>query len=189
MSRSHILSVIPVLCVILLTGCAAETEPTPEPLPTSTVDTVSPMGYKITENNTGAINPVEGFDTAEQVSYFGDLNTGHTGVDVLVPELTPVVSVGAGTIRTVGWKNGYGSRVLVDYAYGEQLVSVTYGHLSADSIENLTPGDSVQSGDIIGTVAVAGEDPKVTIPRLHFEVSIQNNPVDSVTWLQDHVIL
>lgn len=182
------LFVLPLTAVFLLTGCTV-TEPAPNPSTTfqATAETESPMGYTLPEPNTTAVTPLKDFENWEIVSYYGSVNTGHKGIDVLAPAGSEVISIGNGTVRTVGWKNGYGSRVLVDYPYKEQLVSITYGHLSKASLENIKPGDVLKTGDKVGEIAVAGEEPKVTVPRLHFEVSVQNGTVDSLVWLNNNI--
>jgi murein DD-endopeptidase MepM/ murein hydrolase activator NlpD len=50
----------------------------------------------------------------------------HTGLDLIVPEGTPVFSVLPGTVRLVDAVGGYGLVVVVDHGLGRQSL---YAHL------------------------------------------------------------
>ena len=51
----------------------------------------------------------------------------HKGVDFAVPDGTPVMAAGFGTIQIAGRVNGYGNFVLINHGNG---YSTAYGHLS-----------------------------------------------------------
>jgi len=85
----------------------------------------------------------------------------HRGVDLAVPEGTPVKAMAAGTVRFAGSQRGYGNVVWLDH--GGSVLSV-YAHLSAIRVQ---AGAAVRGGDIIGLSGSTGD---ATAPHLHFEV-------------------
>lgn len=172
---------------VCLIGCAtASTTPTgtvnivatPEPSATS------PMGYELGTDNDSLVYPLTNYSTFEIVSYVKD-NTAHTGIDILAPEGAEVLSIGDGTVRTVGNKNFYGYRVLIDYIVKGSLISVTYGHLNPET--PLKAGDTVVEGQVIAEVGGVTKGSGYTIPRLHFGVQQNYTELDPQVWLTEHV--
>lgn len=94
----------------------------------------------------------------------------HTGIDFGVPVGTPVRAALSGTVR--GWGNtdaikgcySFGKWILIDHANG---LSTVYLHLSNI---NVTKGQSVNTGDVIGNSGNSGYS---TGPHLHFGVYAQ----------------
>lgn len=84
----------------------------------------------------------------------------HNGVDIAVPEGTPVKPVAAGFVTYSGSRNGYGNMVIVQHADG--MVTL-YAHNRTNLV--LT-GDRVDSG---GAIALTGSTGRSTGPHLHFE--------------------
>jgi len=80
----------------------------------------------------------------------------------------------AGKVTIAGWQRGYGNVVYVDHGSG---ISTRYGHLSKI---NVSVGQTVNTGDIIGLVGSTGRS---TGPHLHYEVRINNQPVDPKPYL------
>jgi hypothetical protein len=94
----------------------------------------------------------------------------HTGIDIAAPSGAPVLSADAGTVRFVGWKNGYGRLVVVYHGSG---LETAYSHLSAAEVQ---PGQHVEQGEEIGRVGSTGWS---TGPHLFFEVfqnGVPQNP-------------
>jgi murein DD-endopeptidase MepM/ murein hydrolase activator NlpD len=85
----------------------------------------------------------------------------HRGVDIGLPLGTEIHSGQGGTITFAGYSGGYGNVVVIDD--GEGLVS-KYAH--CDSL-NVTAGQTVKTGDIIGTVGSTGNS---TGAHLHLEI-------------------
>ncbi|MBT9174015.1 MAG: Glycyl-glycine endopeptidase LytM [Syntrophomonadaceae bacterium] len=86
--------------------------------------------------------------------------TPHAGVDLAMPEGTPVPSLRAGRVRDVFTDRWGGLQVRVEYAdRGEGW----FAHLSRAKVQ---PGDVVQRGTIIGR---SGSTGNVTGPHLHYE--------------------
>ncbi|MDX1484338.1 MAG: M23 family metallopeptidase [Alphaproteobacteria bacterium] len=75
----------------------------------------------------------------------------HYGIDIAVPEGTPVRAAAAGVVR-IADKDLYftGGTVLIDHGYGLNSV---YSHLATLSV---APGQAVAKGEVIGTVGATG---------------------------------
>jgi murein DD-endopeptidase MepM/ murein hydrolase activator NlpD len=95
------------------------------------------------------------------------LNTirAHKGVDYAAPIGTPVHAAGAGHIRFLGQKGGYGNVVEIDHSQG--IVTV-YGHLSRFA-PGLHVGSRVSQGELIAFVGMTG---LATGPHLHYEYRV-----------------
>ena len=98
----------------------------------------------------------------------------HEGVDLAVPNGTPVVAAAAGTVIVAGWLGGYGNLVVVDHGNG---ISTAYGHNTSVTVG---VGQSVAQGQLI---AYSGSTGHSTGPHVHFEVRINGSPVDPMGYL------
>ncbi len=122
--------------------------------------------------------PVEGPVTSsfgERVDPFNGEGEFHTGIDISAPSGTPVRATGDGVVQLAGEESGYGRQIVLDHGHG---VRTTYGHLSAIGV---MPGQSVTRGQIIGYVGRSG---RATGPNLHYEVRINNVPVNPHKYLR-----
>jgi murein DD-endopeptidase MepM/ murein hydrolase activator NlpD len=99
----------------------------------------------------------------------------HTGVDLAGSMDTPVVAAADGVVvaATPG-TTGYGNHIIIDHGNG---VLTLYGHL--DHLV-ATVGQTVHQGQLIGLLGSSGNS---TGPHLHFEVRVQNQPVDPIPFL------
>ncbi len=98
----------------------------------------------------------------------------HHGVDYAAPRGTPVSAAGDGTVVFSGRKGQYGNLVILQHANGYKTY---YGHLSKiDS--KARAGKKVTQGLIIGQVGSTG---LATGPHLHFEMRINNTPVNPLS--------
>lgn len=93
----------------------------------------------------------------------------HEGQDIDVPYGTPVSATANGTVVFAGWQSGYGQVVFIDHGDG---ISTRYGHLS--QIDVLV-GQTIKQGEVLGRVGSTGRS---TGPHLHYEVRLNNEPVD-----------
>ena len=84
----------------------------------------------------------------------------HNGVDIAVPEGTPVKPVAPGVVSFSGFRPGYGNMVIIGHDDG--MVTV-YAHNSARFV---TEGERVEAGS---TIALSGSTGRSTGPHLHFE--------------------
>jgi murein DD-endopeptidase MepM/ murein hydrolase activator NlpD len=98
----------------------------------------------------------------------------HDGQDIVVPSGTPVIAGAKGTVTFVGWMNGYGRLIEIDHGGG---LTTRYGHLSEFDVEQ---GKDVARGEFIGRVGSTGRS---TGPHLHYEVRINDNPVNPLQYL------
>ncbi len=111
------------------------------------------------------------------ISEFGTKpgGTRNDGVNLAVPEGTPVKAAGDGTVIYSGNElKGYGNLILVRHEGG--WVSA-YAH---NSKLNVKRGDTVRRGDVI---AAAGASGSVSQPQVHFELRKGNKPVDPLRYL------
>ena len=98
----------------------------------------------------------------------------HAGVDLTAPTGTPIYASGDGIIvRADASSRGYGNHIRISHGYGYVTL---YGHLSKILIK---PGQKVKRGELIGLVGSTGLS---TSPHLHYEVRINNEPVNPVNF-------
>ena len=132
-------------------------------------------GKIIKELSTSMVWPITGVVTLE----FGENDLPyqpfHTGIDIAAANATPITPFMKGTVTQVDHLNwGYGNYVVVDH--GNNITSL-YGHMSQT---NATKGQSVQPGDTIGYV---GETGWATGPHVHFQIMVNDIPVNPRTFL------
>lgn len=105
----------------------------------------------------------------------------HTGLDLAVPLGTPVFAAADGVVVEAGPMTdasgdlvGYGNYVMVQHADGLRTL---YAHLMAWSVQ---AKQTVKGGQLIGLVGSTGNS---TGPHTHFEVRVDNTPVDPAQFL------
>lgn len=102
-------------------------------------------------------------------------NGGNEGINIAVPEGTPVKAAEAGTVTYAGSEvKGYGNLVLIRHENG--YVSA-YAHNGSLSVKR---GEQVKRGQVIAT---SGQTGNVTSPQLHFEIRKGSTPVDPMKHL------
>lgn len=107
----------------------------------------------------------------------------HTGIDLAVPLGTPVFAAADGVVVLArpmadsgGLLVGYGNYVIIQHDAG---LKTLYGHLLTIGVKE---GDVVHRGQLVGLVGSTGNS---TGPHTHFEVRIENSPVDPMQMLPD----
>jgi murein DD-endopeptidase MepM/ murein hydrolase activator NlpD len=98
----------------------------------------------------------------------------HKGVDFAVPTGTPVMAAGAGTVKFMGWANGYGNFVLINH--GDNYATA-YGHLSRFA-PGMRLGARVRQGQVF---AYSGMTGMATGPHLHYEIRVGGGQVNPLT--------
>ena len=126
--------------------------------------------------NIPAIQPVLNKDLQRVASGYGvrvdpvyHVRRMHTGMDFTAPTGTEIFATGNGVVCFVGWKQGYGNTVMVDHGFGYKTL---YAHLYKALVRK---GQKVKRSDII---ALVGNSGKSTGPHLHYEVRLQDKPID-----------
>jgi murein DD-endopeptidase MepM/ murein hydrolase activator NlpD len=125
--------------------------------------TVWPVGGKLEGGFGGRRNP-----------FGGGSFEFHSGQDIDAAHGDPVVSGASGRIAFVGWQNGYGQLIVIDHGGG---LTTRYGHLSHTDV---VVAQSVARGQFIGRVGSTGRS---TGPHLHYEVRINDEPVNPLQYL------
>jgi murein DD-endopeptidase MepM/ murein hydrolase activator NlpD len=108
---------------------------------------------------------------------FTGQKAGHTGIDLGAPQGTDILAAEGGVVIVAGWWSGYGNTVIIDHGKG---VWTLYGHIRNDGIF-VEKGDTVKRGQKIAEVGSTGRS---TGNHLHFEVRINENPVDPKPYLR-----
>jgi murein DD-endopeptidase MepM/ murein hydrolase activator NlpD len=99
---------------------------------------------------------------------FGELRAGHLheGIDIPMPEGTPIRAAGDGTVIMRELQDGYGKYTCVAH----KTITTCYGHQSRFHTKL---GAKVTQGEVIGEVGASGNAP---VTHLHFEVRKGTEP-------------
>jgi murein DD-endopeptidase MepM/ murein hydrolase activator NlpD len=122
--------------------------------------------------------PVEGTVTGsfgERIDPFNGEGAFHSGVDISSAFGTKVIAPADGVVTFTSELGGYGRAIMIDHGHG---ISTRYGHLSGFAV---AAGQAVHRGDIIGYVGASGRS---TGPHLHYEVRINDTPVNPYKYLR-----
>jgi murein DD-endopeptidase MepM/ murein hydrolase activator NlpD len=122
--------------------------------------------------------PLEGPVTSsfgEREDPFNGEGAFHSGIDISAPDGTPVRATADGDVSGESTGAGYGREVVLNHGHGFETV---YGHLSAIAV---LPGQHVTRGQVIGYVGRTG---RATGPHLHYEVRVNNTPVNPHKYLR-----
>jgi murein DD-endopeptidase MepM/ murein hydrolase activator NlpD len=98
----------------------------------------------------------------------------HTGIDIGVPTGTIVKAARYGKVIYTGYNGAFGLVVIIDH--GNSLATM-YAHLSRVFV---SAGQSVRT---LQSIAASGNTGWSTGPHLHFQVDLQGQPVNPLSWL------
>jgi murein DD-endopeptidase MepM/ murein hydrolase activator NlpD len=102
----------------------------------------------------------------------------HYGIDIVAERGTPIYAAGDGIITKSDVEGGYGLVVEISHGNG---VSSRYCH----NLRNVVAvGDKVRRGDLI---AYMGNTGQTTGTHLHFEIRVNNQPVDPKRFILDDI--
>jgi murein DD-endopeptidase MepM/ murein hydrolase activator NlpD len=122
--------------------------------------------------------PVEGQVTGsfgERIDPFNGEGAFHSGVDISSNFGHPIIAPADGVVTFADFMGGYGKAIMLDHGHG---ISTRYGHLSGFAV---TTGQHIHRGDTIGYVGLSGRS---TGPHLHYEVRINDTPVNPYKYLR-----
>jgi len=122
--------------------------------------------------------PVEGPVTGsfgERIDPFNGEGAFHSGLDIGAVFGQPIVAPADGVVDFADFMGGYGRAIILDHGHG---ITTRYGHLKSFAI---FPGQHVHRGDTIGYV---GDSGRSTGPHLHYEVRINDIPVNPHKYLR-----
>ena len=98
----------------------------------------------------------------------------HNGLDIAGQRGSYVISPAVGTVVRVEIDQDLGRMIAIDHGYGK----VTwFGHLEKQIVKM---GQQVKRGEVIGFLGSTGHS---TGPHLHYEVRIDNTPVNPTKYI------
>ncbi len=117
-------------------------------------------------------------DVSTLTSVFG-LRWGeiHPGLDMPVPRGTIIRAAKDGRVISSGYCGGYGREVVIEH---RNNYMTRYAH---NSVNFVKVGDFVRRGQAIGLVGSSGRS---TGPHLHFEIRLNDIPLDPLDFLPDN---
>ena len=125
-----------------------------------------------------SINPVEIMKFSSGFGYRNAPTRGasrnHKGIDIPGPVGTPIFATADGKVDRAQWVSGYGKFIEINHG---NAVQTRYGHMSA---LNVTPGQRIRKGDIIGYMGSTGRS---TGSHLHYEVRIAGEAINPTSFL------
>jgi murein DD-endopeptidase MepM/ murein hydrolase activator NlpD len=123
--------------------------------------------------------PVRGQITTgfgQRLDPFSGEGVFHSGLDISAPFGTRVDAPADGIVLQSGPESGYGNEIVIDHGFG---MTTKYGHLSKIFV---VVGQDVKRGQVIGAVGMTG---KATGPHLHYEVIVNDTPVNPTKYLHE----
>lgn len=136
------------------------------------------MADWVKANSAPSIWPVEGPITGsfgERIDPFNGEGAFHSGVDIGSSYGQAVLAPADGIVAFADFLGGYGRAIVLEHGHA---ISTRYGHLSNFAV---AVGQQVHRGDIIGYVGLSGRS---TGPHLHYEVRINETPVNPHKYLR-----
>ena len=111
--------------------------------------------------------PLQGF--ISQQFNVSDSDHYHPGLDLACAVGTPVLATGSGVVVYDGFDSTYGNMVVLKH---NDSVTTIYGHNDKNLVQT---GQQVLVGS---RIALSGNTGKSTAPHLHYEIRINNKPIN-----------
>lgn len=99
----------------------------------------------------------------------------HPGIDVAIATGSYILAAGPGRVVEAAEDRVYGLYILMEHGEGLRTL---YAHASRLFVE---PGDEVERSEVIGLTGSTGRS---TAPHLHFEILLEGEPVDPLTFVE-----
>jgi murein DD-endopeptidase MepM/ murein hydrolase activator NlpD len=99
----------------------------------------------------------------------------HTGIDFRGKRGEPVYATADGVVKKSFRNGGYGNFVVIDHGNG---YTTAFAHLQKYVVHK---GDRVERGQLIGLIGNTGRS---TGPHLHYEVALDNKPINPYSFLK-----
>ncbi|MDM8523152.1 M23 family metallopeptidase [Desulfococcaceae bacterium HSG8] len=122
--------------------------------------------------HTPAIRPTTGIPTSlfgNRVSPFTGLSEFHKGVDIANRQGTEILATADGVVTFADEKGCWGRLIVISHGHG---MTTHYAHLKKFFKKS---GDTVKRGEVIAKMGSTGRS---TGPHLHYEVRLNNTPVN-----------
>ncbi|MBA4396628.1 MAG: hypothetical protein C0394_04495 [Syntrophus sp. (in: bacteria)] len=127
----------------------------------------TPKGMPVPGNITSAygnrVNPISGREEF------------HRGIDLSIPQGTPVLATAGGIVSFSGWNGGGGNVIVVEHGHG---YSTYYAHNQRNAVQ---VGQRVKRGDIIGYAGATGN---ATGSHVHYEIWKDDRAVNPKKFIQ-----
>lgn len=130
-------------------------------------------------NSTPSIQPTRGWLTSKfgyRISPYNGKPAMHNGIDIAAAPGTPVFAPADGVITFAAFDETYGNLVTIDHGYG---VMTRFGHNSQIYVQ---VGQKINRWDVISAVGSTGRS---TGPHLHYEVRLNNIPINPMNYILD----
>lgn len=130
-----------------------------------------PQPTGLSAKSKGLTLPVEGVVTSAVGLRYDPIDgvlRNHKGVDIAIPEGTPIKPAAPGIIAYSGTRGGYGNIVIVEHAGG---MTTLYAH---NSVNLMASGNRVDKNS---TIALSGSTGRSTGPHLHFEAWLEGQNI------------
>ena len=132
--------------------------------------------YNPTNINTDKLSTVLFSPAKGGISSEFSLQEKHYGIDITLPENSPIYSVSAGRVIFSEWTTETGYVIIIEHLNG--LIS-SYKHNSSLS---KSQGEYVSRGEVIGFSGNTGS--LTSGPHLHFELWFEGEPVDPLSFIE-----
>ena len=139
-----------------------------------------PAAFFADSNYTPSIWPILGHITdsfGQRLDPFSGEGAFHTGVDVAAEYGAPVHATADGVVVTADTHSGYGRVVIVEHGFG---LTTWYAHLSSYAV---VAGTHIKRGEVIGYAGISGRS---TGPHVHYEVRMNNAPVNPWRYMKSN---
>lgn len=122
--------------------------------------------------NPGRISSPFGY----RISPTGRNREFHNGIDISNKLGTDIIAAGSGIVTYSGYNGGYGKVVMISHGYGYTSI---YAHNQTILV---SVGDRIEKGQVIAKVGSTGRS---TGPHVHFEVRLNNEPINPLDLIEN----